>query len=120
MASGLADHLFRAFEKIPDQRIERIPAPANRDVDGIVGVEEGPEHAAARASELGAGGKDRHALSGKDEAERRVNRLDPVRDRHADLMPPEQRRHNGVRWVLGRPGQTYQWAVLQLSHWHGR
>src|SRR5438046_5512895 len=88
MASGLADHLFRAFEKIPDQRIERIPPPANRDVDGIIGVEEGPEHDAGRASELGAGGKDRHALSGKDEAERRVNRLDPVRDRHADLMPP--------------------------------
>ena len=90
MVSGAADYLFRAFEKIPDQGIERIPTPANRDVDGIVGVAEGPEHDAGRASELGAGRKDRHALAGKDEAERRVHCLDPVCDRHADLMPPEQ------------------------------
>ena len=75
MVSGLADHLFRAFEKIPHQRIERISPPADRDVDGVVGVEEGPEHDAGRASELGAGGKDRHALAGKHEAERRVHRL---------------------------------------------
>ena len=50
MVSDLADHLFRAFEKIPDQRIERIPPPADRDVDGIVGVEERPEHRIAMPS----------------------------------------------------------------------
>ena len=49
-----------------------------------------------------------------------MRRLDPVRDRHADLMPPEQRRHNRVRRILGRPGQTYQRAALQLSHRYGR
>ncbi len=67
------------------------------------------------------GGKDRHALSGKDEAERRVHRLDPVRDRHADLMPPEQRRCQRslpdprlarADFISGRPPQ--------LFHRHGR
>src|SRR5439155_1394848 len=61
-----------------------------------------------------------NTVAGKDEAERRVHRLDPARDRHVDLMPPEQRHYNGVRRVLGRSGQTYQRAALQLSHRHGR
>jgi len=65
------------LRKFRTSGLRGIPPPASRDVHGIVGVKEGPEHDAGRASEPGAGGNDRHALSGKDEAERRVHRLDP-------------------------------------------